>query len=82
MTERIPTRLGDVLILWTTQSYAIHAVGRVSKDGQQDFSSSEANVTYEIGYAAAVAQAKARVLSGGRVFFRNIDTGDWNQIAS
>lgn len=82
MAERIPTHLGDVLILRTTQSYAIHAVGRVSNDGQRDFSSSEANVTNAIDYAAAVAQARARVLPGGRVFFRNIDTGDWNEISS
>jgi hypothetical protein len=79
-TKRIPTHLGDVLILWTTQSYAVHAVGRVSKDGQQDFSS-ESNVHYEIDYAAALAQAKALVVPGGRIFFRNIDTFDWNEIS-
>jgi hypothetical protein len=79
MAKRIPTHLGDVLILRTSQSYAVHAVGRVSKDGQQDFSS-EAHVHYEIDYAAAVAQAKALVVPGGRIFFRNIDTGDWNEI--
>ena len=81
MSKRIPTHLGDALILRTTRSYAVHAVGRVSKDGQQDFSS-EANVNYEIDYAAAVARAKTLVLPGGRVFFRNIDTGDWNEISN
>ena len=81
MAKRIPSLRGDVLILWTTQSYTVHAVGRVSKDGQQDFSS-EANVQYEIDYAGAVAQAKALVLPGRRIFFRNIDTGDWNEISS
>jgi len=77
---RIPTRLGDVLILRTTQSYAVHAVGPVFRDGQQDFSS-EANVTYEIDYEAAVARAKTLVLPAGRVFFRNIDTGDWSEVS-
>jgi hypothetical protein len=81
MPKRIPTHLGDVLILGTTQSYAVHAVGRVSKDGEQDFSS-DANVHYEIDYAAAVARAKALVLPGGRIFVRNIDTGDWNEISN
>jgi len=82
MAKRIPTHLGDVLILRTTQSYAVYAVGRVSKDDQQDFSS-EANVNYEIDYAAAVAKAKALVLPpGGRIFFRNIDTGDWKEISN
>jgi hypothetical protein len=79
MAERIPTHPGDVLILRTTQSYTVHAVGRVSKNGQQDFGS-DANVTYEIDYAAAVAQAKALVVPGRRIFFRDIDTGDWNEI--
>ena len=78
--KRIPTQPGDVLILRTTQSFAVHAVGRITKDGQQDFSS-EANVNYEIDYAAAVARARALVLPGRRVFFRNIDTGDWNEIS-
>ena len=81
MAKPISTHLGDVLILRTTQSYAVHAVGRVSKDGQQDFSSSEANVKYEVDYAAAVAQVKALVLPGGRIFFLNIDTGHWNEIS-
>jgi hypothetical protein len=81
MAKPIPTHLGDVLILGTTQSYAVHAVGRVSKDGQQDFSS-EANVEYEVDYTAAVAQAKALVVPGGRIFFRDIDTSDWNEIAT
>jgi hypothetical protein len=80
MPKRIPTHVGDVLILRTTQSYAVHAVGRVSKDGQEDFSS-QANVNYEIDYAAAVARAKALVLPGGRIFLRNIDTGEWVDIS-
>ena len=80
MGERIPTHRGDVLILWTAQSYSVHAVGRVSMDGQQDFRSSEASLKYKVDHAAAIAQAKALVLPGGRIFFRNIDTGDWNEI--
>ncbi len=80
MAKQIPTHFGDVLILQTTQSYAVHAVGRVSRDGQQDFSS-ETNVKYQIDYVTAVAQARALVSPGGRIFLRNIDTGDWNEIS-
>ena len=80
MAERIPTQVGDVLILRTTQSYSVHAVGRVARNGQQDFGSGR-NVTYEIDYAAAVAQAKALVRPGRRIFVRNIDTGDWNEVS-
>ena len=57
MANRIPTELGDVLILQTKQSYTIYAVGRVSRDGQQDFGS-EKDVKYETDYRAAVARAK------------------------
>lgn len=80
MGERIPTHRGDVLILWTTRSYSVHAIGRVSTDGQQDFRNSETSLKYKVDYVAAVALAKALVLPGGRIFFRNIDTGAWNEI--
>jgi hypothetical protein len=81
MAKRIPTQIGDVLILRSTRSFTVHAVGRVSKDGQQDFGS-EAHVRYETDYAAAVAQAKALLVAGRRMFFRNIDTGDWREISN
>jgi hypothetical protein len=79
MAERIPTQPGDVLILGTTQSYTVYAVGRVSKDGQQDFGS-EQNVKYEHDYGAAVAHAKALLVPGRRIFLRNIDGDDWSEI--
>ena len=79
MVKRIPTHVGDVLILRTTKSYTVHAVGRVTKDGQQDFASG-ALVKYETDFTAAVGEAKALVVPGHRIFFRNIDTGDWREI--
>jgi len=79
MATRIPTQLGDVLILQTTRSYAIYAVGRVSKDGQQDFGS-EKDVKYETDYRAALAHAKTLVVQGRRVFLRNIDDDEWSEI--
>ena len=85
VTKPIPIHLGDVLILRTTQSYTIFAVGRVSKDGQQDFSTAanvkEPTVSYESNYAAAVVRAKALVDSGGRIFILNIDTAEWSEIS-
>ena len=94
MNSEIPTHLGDVLILLTDQSFSIHAVGQVTKDGQQDFDTyhreqsghdhqrRHVNLKYEIDRAAAVADAKAMVAPGRRIFFRNIDTGDWSEISN
>jgi hypothetical protein len=80
MDTRIPTQRGDVLILRTVHSFTIHVVGSVSKDGQQDFES-QTNLKFESDRAAAVAEAKALVAPGRRIFFRNIDTGDWSEIS-
>jgi hypothetical protein len=78
-TARIPTRRGDVLILFTAQSFAVHAFGPVSEDSQQDFHS-HANVKYEPDQVAAVAGARAVVNAGGHIFFRNLDSGEWSEI--
>ena len=80
MVERIPTRLGDVLILWTHHSFTIHAVGLVTTEGQQDFDT-HVNLKYERDRDAAVADAKALGVPGHRIFFRNLDTGDWSEIS-
>jgi hypothetical protein len=80
MATPIPTQVGDVLILRTGHSFSTHAVGRVSEDGQQDFRRL-ANVTHVSDRAAAVAEAKALVVPGRRMFLWNIDTGDWSEIS-
>lgn len=80
MAASIPTKIGDVLILRTDQSFTIHAVGRVTKDGQKDFDDG-VNVKYESNRAAAVAAGKALLAPGQRMFFRNLDTGDWSEIS-
>jgi len=77
VVERIPTQPGDVLILSTDQSFTIYAVGLVTTDDQQEFDF-HMNVKYERDRAAAVAEAKALVVPGRRIFFRNIDTGEWS----
>jgi hypothetical protein len=81
MGKQIPTRLGDVLILRTNQSFTMHVVGEVSNDGQQDFQN-QTNTRYVIDRAVAVAEAKALCVPGRRIFLRNIDTGDWSEIVN
>ena len=80
LPQPIPTQVGDVLILRTGQSFTTHAVGQVSEDGQQDFHT-QMNVKYVRERAAAVAEAKALVVPGRRMFLWNIDTGDWSEIS-
>ena len=82
MVKRIPTQVGDVLILRTDQSFTIHVIGTVSKDGQQDFENQRMALQYQNDYAAAVAEAKALVASGRRIFFRNVDTGEWSIVSN
>jgi hypothetical protein len=79
MSQRIPTKPGDILILQTTQSYTVYAIGRVSKDGQQDFQGAT-DVKYENDHTAAVAQAKALAVPDRRIFLQNIDTDEWSEI--
>jgi hypothetical protein len=68
MAKRIPTQLGDVLILQTTQSYTIYAVGRVSKTASRILAVKRRQVRDRTS-GAAVARAKALVVHGRRVFF-------------
>ena len=79
MAKHIPTQVGDVLILQTTQSYTIYAVGRVSRDGQQGFGGGE-DVKYKKDYDAAVGEAKALLVRGRRIFLLNIDADAWSEI--
>lgn len=77
----MPTQPGDVLILRTDQSFTTHAVGQVTQDGQQDFTT-HLNLKYASDRAAAVAEAKTLVVPGRRIFFRNLDTGDWSELSN
>ena len=81
LPESIPTHAGDVLILRTSQSFAIYGVGRVSQDGQQDFQGA-VNVKHVSDRAAAVVKAKALVMPGRRIFVLDIDTDNWSEISN
>jgi hypothetical protein len=74
------TEIGDVLILRTSQSYTVYAVGSVATVGQRDFSHSEP-VSHVETYAEAVTAAKALVVLGGRIHLLDIDTGEWSEIS-
>ena len=82
MAKLIPTRRGDVLILWTSdKNFSIYAVGLIANDGEQDFFTGE-NVQYVRDRSAAEDAARNKVAPGKRIFFRNLDTGYWSDISN
>ena len=82
MAKRIPTQIGDVLILLTERSYKIYVVGAISRDGQQDFENQQMPLKYEPELAAAVTAARTLVAQERRIFFRNLDTDEWSIISN
>ena len=76
---RIPTQPGDILILQTERGVKIHAVGRVSRAGQQDFHA-EPSPVYIVDHAEAVAVAQTLAAPGRRIFLVKIDSDDWSEI--
>lgn len=77
----VPTRVDDVLILRTTiASRTVHAVGRVTTDGQQDFCG-QPDVTYVRDPSATMDEATALLQPGRRLLMRDLDAGDWSEIA-
>jgi hypothetical protein len=80
MASQIPTQVGDVLILGTSRTFTTHAVGPVSKDGQQNFHK-QASVRHVPDRDAAMAQAQALVAPGRRIFYLNLDTGEWSEMS-
>ena len=80
MAAEWPTEIGDVLILRTSVSYTVYAVGSVATAGQHDFSHSEP-VRHVSTHAEAVTTAKALVAPGGRIYLLDIDTAEWSQIS-
>jgi hypothetical protein len=78
---RIPTEVGDVLILRTEQTFSIHAIEVVTKAGQQDCRG-QVHVTYVRNDEEALTEARAMCVPGRRIFILDIDSGDWSQISS
>ena len=80
MSNRLQTQVGDVVILATSQSFTTHAVGQILKDGQQDFHN-QANVKHVRDRDAAMDEATALVAPGRRIFYLDLDTGEWSEIS-
>jgi hypothetical protein len=78
-TRAAKPQRGDVLILGTAKSFEVYAVGRVMRDGQQDLWR-ETGVKYSRVRATAEAAAKAIVEPGCRIYYRDLDTGEWSEI--
>lgn len=78
-TRAAKPQRGDVLILGTAKSFAVYAVGCVVRDGQQDLGG-VAGVKYSRVRSTAEAAAKAIVEPGRRIYFRDLDTGEWSEI--
>jgi hypothetical protein len=58
----------------------IYAVGLVYEDGQQDFQR-HTNVKHVTSREAAIAEAKAILIAGRRIFVYDIDTGGWSDVS-
>ena len=71
---------GDVLILGTTQSFSAYVVGRITRTGQQDFHG-DLDQQYSSVRGTAEATARALVTPGRRLYFRNLDTGEWSELS-
>ena len=65
---RMPTMPGDVLILQTEKGIRIHAVGRVTKNGQTDFHRARPAPIYVVDHDEAVALARTLTAPGGRIY--------------
>jgi hypothetical protein len=77
----IPTQAGDVLILETETGVKIHAVGTVTRRGQQDFHRAAPRPIYIVDHDEAVAAARAMAAPGRRIFLVRIDSGNWSEVS-
>jgi hypothetical protein len=79
MAKPIPTKIDDVLVLCTKQSFTLHVVGKVLRDGQQDFCK-PGEVSYIGDRDEAMVLARSLVARGRRIFIVDIDTHQWSEI--
>jgi hypothetical protein len=80
-TPRSRATVGDVLILWTSETYTIYAVGRVRRTGQCDFQGQD-NVKHLTSWTTAIEAARTIARARGRIHIVNIDTGRWSEIGA
>ena len=78
MTGDIPTRFGDVLILTTAAAGSICLVCPVTADGQQGGPADRHDVSSR-PRAEAIASGLV-VRPAGRIYLKDQDSGEWEQI--
>ena len=79
MTGEIPTKFGDVIVLAKAPIGSLYLVCSVKADGQQGCTADRHNVSSK---PEAVTKARSLVVPGGRIFFRDQDSGEWEQISN
>jgi hypothetical protein len=77
----MPTQPGDVLILQTEKGLKIHAVGRVTRGGQEHFHAVPPP-RYIVDHAEALAVARTLVAPSRHIYLVKIDRVDWAELAS
>ena len=80
MANGMPTQPGDVLILRGARRFRRYAVGPVRLNRQQDFRD-QLDIRHTGNLPEAVATAIGFLATGGQVFLRHIDTGDWSTVS-
>jgi hypothetical protein len=79
LTGRVPTRIGDVLILTSPGGGGLYALGGISVDGQQDLHYL-GGLQYVKGRQVAESEARLLVIPNGDIYLRDIHTGEWDEI--
>jgi hypothetical protein len=76
MKGKIPTQVGDVLIL-PAKTGSLVAVGPVSTDGQQNLTADHRTVG---GRPTAEVEARKLVMPGSHIYFTD-DKGEWHEVS-
>ncbi len=77
--ESRPTKIGDVLILRSRETFTAYVVGVVSTAGQGDFSHAHNPVVARTDDEARRV-AKSLVHDGGRIYLFDIGTAEWAEV--
>jgi hypothetical protein len=79
---QVPTERGDILILQSVRGMKIHAVGRVTTRGQQDFEGVNPAPIYIVDHQEAITAAQVMAVRGQRIFLVKIDNREWSEVSS
>ena len=76
MTGPIPTRAGDVLIVWKTGT-TVHTVGVVSEDGAQELTAVHESFSSR---DEAIREARKLAMASHRIYRKETGSGDWSPV--